>query len=139
MISREAFDIVCESIAREYENRGWKYLKSKHQLKMVVGDLVFRVDFYSSYRNVSDVSVIFEGGFGIFQRKNKAVIYLGIDTSRYRIAPKGPFHPLWNVADEEGRKCAVRDFGEWSEKVVFPIVDEFVSNREEGVCKAGCL
>lgn len=131
MRAREAFEEACEGVAEYYLENGWKYLKSKHILKYAIEDVEFRIYFYSSVKNISDISVDFYGECAIYSKKGNFK-YFTIDNYAYGI-PKEKKGLWWNVADETERKKAVKEFLEWSRSVIVPMVTSYREDKDQFV------
>ncbi len=131
MDAKEAFESVCLDVADYYVQNGWMYLKSKHSLKLLIEDIEFKIYFYSSVRNVSNVSVDFYGECAIQSHKEKCK-YFTVGNSRYHVPKEGLW---WNVAQEQGRIKAAQEFKEWSQSVIMPLVTAYRQDRDEFVKK----
>lgn len=131
MIAKEAFEEVCLNVADYYVQNGWKYLKSKHSLKLAIDDIEFRIYFYTSVKNISNVAVYFYGGCAIKPKKEKWK-YFTVDNGRCHVPKEGLW---WNVAGEQGRIKAAREFKEWSQSVIIPLVTVYRQDRDKFVKK----
>ncbi len=136
MLAKEAFQGVCMKITERYEADGWKFLKSKNEMKKKSKNFTYSVSFYSSYSNVSGVSVELYADFGIMINKTKAGVW-GLSTQNCDI-PHGRLS--WNVATEEMWEDAIREFTHWLETECFPVMYECENNPEalaERIVKEG--
>lgn len=129
MLAKDAFDGVCNLVFEKLENDGWKYSKSKHWITKKDKNFIYEIRFYSSFRNISDVSVDFYGEFRItsIQTKN---IYLSLGTADFRI-PEGKVQ--WNVAKEESWSRTVEEFVNWFDNICIPIVNKCSNDLENYV------
>ncbi len=126
MEAKEAFDSVCAKIAERYKEDGWKYSKSNHWMTKKDKNFKYSVDFYTSWNNKSDETVVFYGAFGIESKKTQSGF--SISTQRCKI-PEGRLH--WNVAKEEMWDEVIEEFTYWLETECFPIMKECMNNLDE--------
>lgn len=128
MNSKVAFDSVCAKVAERYADKGWRYAKSSHWMTKKVGDFTFKVLFYTSWGNISDVSVTFYGSFAIYSTKTKRC-FTATCSQDYK--PNGELD--WNVASEDSWDKTVDEFTEWLDKIGMPMMDECLNNLDEFV------
>ncbi len=131
MLAKDAFNSVCEKIAERYQESGWKYAKSSHWMTKKDKNFTFKVFFYTSWYNVSDVSVTFYGDFWIGSKNGKQG-YFGLSTMNCNV-PKDGLH--WNVAKKEMWDEAIEEFTNWFETECIPIMNECTNNLDEYVKK----
>lgn len=129
MLSKDAFDSVCEMVANNYTTKGWKYAKSKHWMTKKDKKFTYKVYFYTSWNNISDVSVTFYGAAAIIPAKSKDPIY-DITTQDYNI-PKGKLD--WNIAEEKDWDYTCSEFIEWLEKNFICLVKKCTENLDQFV------
>lgn len=131
MEAKEAFGTVCARIAEKYADSGWKYAKSSHWMTKKDKNFKYKIKFYTSWYNISDVSVTLYAGFSVESIKTKKHI-MAATTSNAGI-PKGALH--WNVATEDSWDDAINEITEWIDTKCLAYVNEFSNNLEEYVKK----
>lgn len=129
MRSKDAFDSVCEMVSNNYINKEWKYAKSKHWITKKDKKFTYKIYFYTSWNNISDVSVTFYGSAAIIPIKSKSPIY-HITTQDYNI-PAGKLD--WNIAKEKDWENTCIEFVTWLEKNYIPLVKRCNENLEQFV------
>lgn len=97
MISKVAFDSVCEMVAKNYINKGWRYAKSNHWMTKKDKKFTYKIYFYTNWHNISDVDVTFYGSGQIISTKSKKLIYY--TTTGDSNVP--PTVLQWNVAKKK--------------------------------------
>lgn len=128
MDSKVAFDSVCAKVAERYADKGWRYAKSSHWMTKKDKDFTFKVLFYTSWGNISDVSVTFYGSFAIYSTKTKRC-FTATCSQDYK--PNGELD--WNIASEDSWDKTVDEFTEWLDKTGMPMMDECLNNLDEFV------
>lgn len=129
MLSKDAFDSVCEMVSNNYINKGWKYAKSKHWMTKKDKKFTYKVYFYTSWNNISDVSVTFYGSAAIIPIKSKNPIYhITTRTSNTTMTIL-----QWNIAKKENWDNACTEFITWLEKNYIPLVNRCSENLEQFV------
>jgi hypothetical protein len=119
MLAKDAFDSVCNLVFENLKDDGWKYSKSKHWITKKDKNLQYRIYFFSSWRNISDINVCFYGAIEIKTLKSNYRVF-GLDTMNFKI-PDGQLY--WNIAKEESWTKTVQEFTDWLNTVFFPIVN----------------
>ena len=97
MDSKESFNNFSLLIANKYIDKGWKYSKSKHWMTKKDKNFTYKVCFYSSVRNISNIDVDFYAGSYIISNRNKEIVYY--DSSQNTPNKSGKLS--WNIANEE--------------------------------------
>lgn len=129
MKASEAFDSVCGIIADKYKDDGWRYAKSKHWMTKKDKRFTYRVYFYTSWNNVSDLTVSFYGECAVEPLKSKDSIF-HINNFRCGV-PKGRID--WNIAKEKDWDKAVTEFTDWLNKTFIPVVENCTNNLDSYV------
>lgn len=130
MDSKTAFDSVCAKVAEKYADSGWKYAKSQHWMTKKDKNLTFKVLFYTSWNNISDVSVTFYGSFAIYSTKTKRC-FTALCSEDCK--PNGELD--WNIAKESSWDKTVEEFTGWLDKMGMPMMRECTDNLDEFVKK----
>lgn len=134
MLAKDAFNSVCEQVAAKYVEDGWRYAKSKHWMTKKDKNFKYQVRFYTSWNNISDVSVEFYGAWLIYPLKQKGPVkesYYGLGTQRCHLPKEG--HLYWEIAKPEYWEKAVTEFTDWLDKTFLPIVDNCMNHLEDYV------
>lgn len=129
MISKVAFDSVCEMVAKNYINKGWRYAKSNHWMTKKDKKFTYKIYFYTNWHNISDVDVTFYGSGQIISTKSKKLIYY--TTTGDSNVP--PTVLQWNVAKKEDWDNACMEFITWLERDYIPLVNRCSENLEQFV------
>ncbi len=139
---KEVFNNVCETIAKYYENLGFKWYKSQTKIQLKKGEFTFIINFNSSRYNRADEYVEITVGASVYSSKLKK----WEKESPYRMFNKNPNGSLgggqignlqenntwlqWNVAIPENRELEIKNIIENINKLAFPFFDKF-SNLEK--------
>jgi hypothetical protein len=119
MLAKDAFDSVCALVFKKYENDGWKYSKSSHRMTKKDKRFLYRIYFYTSWRNISDSAVSFYGECAILPLQSKdKVFYLSNHSCGI---PEGSID--WNIADKDSWEQAFTEFTGWLDEIFMPMVD----------------
>ncbi|WP_252230302.1 MULTISPECIES: hypothetical protein [unclassified Clostridium] len=111
MNTKDTFNVLCEIIADNYINSGWKYSKSNHWVTKKDKKFVYRIYFYTSWNNIRNENVSFYGEAAILpiKLKNK-IYYISIQNSHI---PNGKLY--WNIVDKKDLNSAFIEFTAWPE------------------------
>lgn len=60
MLAKDAFDAACMKICGQYEQYGFKYIKSKKEIRAKINGYIFKICISTSRDNCSDCLVVFE-------------------------------------------------------------------------------
>ncbi|WP_252244566.1 MULTISPECIES: hypothetical protein [unclassified Clostridium] len=118
MNTKDTFNVLCEMIANNYINSGWKYSKSNHWVTKKDKKFVYRIYFYTSWNNIRNENVSFYGEAAILPIKLKNKIYY-ISTQNSHI-PNGKLY--WNIVDKKDLNSAFIEFTAWLEQYFLPLV-----------------
>ena len=126
MNSKESFKNFCLGIAQKYEEKGWKYSKTKHWITKKDKNFTYKLCFYSSVRNISDIDVDFYGIAYIISNKNKEIMYY--DSSQNSCKTNGRLS--WNIVSEDNWSDISNEFISWLEEDYMEIVDKCMNNLD---------
>jgi len=118
MKANEAFDSVCSLISEKYKDSGWKYSKSSHWMTKKDKRFTYKVFFYTSWNNISDVDVTFHSECAIIPLGSKNNIYCA--TIRQCDDPNGKL--FWNIAKEKDWEQVINEFTNLLDIEFMPIV-----------------
>lgn len=131
MQASEAFNTVCAMVAEKYSGDGWKYAKSSHWMTKKDKKFKYQVRFYTSWSNISDISVAFYGEGFIESLSSKRSIF-GINNYRCGL-PKGGNHIDWDIAKKEDWQIAIDEFTGWLDEAYMPVVNSCMNNLDNYV------
>lgn len=125
---KEYIDSFINDINQEIN---WNQLKSRKQLKKIIHDLVFQIDFYSSKFNNMDSHIEIRSECRIWYKKYDKSLTVNSSIANIAFLEENGY--WWDITGKDKREIVLRSIiGEIKAKVI-PVTDELENNFNNGL------